>query len=76
MLTYPDYTQPFIVTCDESTKAVGNVLSQKRDGEEKHIACCSRQLSSAESKHNVRELEMLTLIFPKNKLNVVCIGDN
>ena len=73
---YPDFTQSFIVACDASTKAVGAVLSQLNDGEENPIACCSRQLSSAESKHNVRELEMLTLIFPKNKLNVVCIGDN
>ena len=60
---YPDFTQPFIVACDASTKAVGAVLSQLNDGEENPIACCSRQLSLAESKYSVTALELLGLIF-------------
>ena len=32
LLIYPDFTQPFIVACDASTKAVGAVLSQTRNG--------------------------------------------
>jgi hypothetical protein len=42
VLTYPDFSQPFIVACDASTKAIGAVLSQVRDGEERPIAYCSR----------------------------------
>ena len=63
LLIYPDFTQPFIVACDASTKAVGAVLSQLRNGEEKPIAFCSRQLSSVESKYSTTELELLALLF-------------
>jgi hypothetical protein len=45
LLVYPDFSQPFIVACDASTKTVGTVLSQVRNGEEKPIAYCSRQLN-------------------------------
>ena len=50
LLIYPDFSQPFIVACDASTKAVGAVLSQLRDREERPIAYCNRQLNSAQSK--------------------------
>jgi hypothetical protein len=59
LLIYPEFSQPFIVACDASTKAVGAVLSQMRNGEERPIAYCSRQLNSAESKYSVTELELL-----------------
>jgi hypothetical protein len=49
LLVYPDFSQPFIVACDASTLAVGAVLSQMRNGEERPIAYCSRYLNSAES---------------------------
>jgi hypothetical protein len=38
LLIYPDFSQPYIVACDASTKAVGAVLSQLRNGEERPIA--------------------------------------
>jgi hypothetical protein len=50
LLVYPDFTQPFIVACDASTKAVGAVLSHLRNGKERPIAYCNRQLSPAETK--------------------------
>jgi hypothetical protein len=62
LLIYPDFSQPFIVACDASTKAVGAVLSQIR-GEERPIAYCSRQLNSAESKYSTTELELLAFLF-------------
>jgi hypothetical protein len=52
LLIYPDFSQPFIVACDASTKAVGTELSQLRDGEEKPIAYCSLQLNHAESRYS------------------------
>jgi hypothetical protein len=55
----PGFSQPFIVACDASTKALGAVLSQIREGEESPVAYCSRQLNSAESKYSVTELELL-----------------
>jgi hypothetical protein len=42
LLIYPDFSQPFIVECDASTKAIGAVLSQLYNGEERPIAYCSR----------------------------------
>ena len=59
LLIYPDFTQPFIVACDASTKALGATLSQMYNGEERPIAYCSRQLNSAETKYSVTELELL-----------------
>jgi hypothetical protein len=53
LLIYPDFSQPFIVACEASTKAIGAVLSQLRKGEEKPIAYCSRQLNTAETKYSV-----------------------
>ena len=41
LLVYPNFTQPFIVACDTSTKAVDAVLLQLRDGEERPIIYCS-----------------------------------
>jgi hypothetical protein len=43
LLIYLDFSQPIIVACDASNTAIGAVLSQLRDGEEKPIAYCSRQ---------------------------------
>ena len=42
LLIYPDFSQPFIVACDASTKAIGAVLSQLGNGQERPVACCSR----------------------------------
>jgi hypothetical protein len=63
LLIYPDFSQPFIVACDASTKAVGAVLSQERDGGEKSVAYCSQQLNCTEYKYSTTELELLTLLF-------------
>jgi len=63
LLIYPDFSQPFIVACDASTKIVGAVLSQVREGEERPVAYCSRQLNLAESKYSVTELELLAFLF-------------
>jgi hypothetical protein len=61
LLKYPDFSQPFVVACDASTKAIGAVLSQQRDGEERPTAYCSRQLNPAE--YSVTELEILAFLF-------------
>ena len=61
LLIYPDFTQPFIVACDASTKAIGAVLSQIREGEERPVAYCSRQLNTAESKYSVTELRVISI---------------
>jgi hypothetical protein len=73
-LIYPDFTQPIILACDASTKAVGAILSQTRNGVERPVAYCSRQLNSAESKYSITELELLALIFAVKQFRCYLYG--
>jgi hypothetical protein len=74
LLIYPDFSQPFIVACDASTKAVGAVLSQVRNGEERPVAYCSRQLNTADSKYSVTELELLAFLFATKQFRCYLYG--
>jgi hypothetical protein len=74
LLIYSDFSQPFIVACDASTRAIGAVLSQLRNGEERLIAYCSRQSNSAESKYSVTELELLAFIFATKQFRCYLYG--
>jgi hypothetical protein len=74
LLIYPDFLQPFFVACDASTKAVGAVLSQIRDGEERPIAYCSRQLNTAESKYSTTGLELLVFLFATKQFRCYLYG--
>jgi hypothetical protein len=74
LLIYPDFSQPFIVACDASTKALGAGLSQLRDGQERPVAYCSRQLNSAESKYSITELELLALLFALKEFRCYLYG--
>jgi hypothetical protein len=74
LLIYPDFSQPFIVACDASTKAVGAVLAQLHDGQEKPIAYCSRQLNAAKSKYSVTELELLAFLFATKQFRCYLYG--
>jgi hypothetical protein len=74
LLIYPDFSQPFIGSCDASTKAFGAVLSQRRDGEEKLFSYCSRQLNHAESKYNTTELELLASLFATKQFRCYLYG--
>jgi len=76
LLIYPDFSQPFIVACDASTKAVGGVLSQRRNGREHPILYASRQLNSAESKYSVTELELLAFLFATKQFRCYLYGRN
>ncbi|PIK59004.1 putative thy-1 membrane glycoprotein isoform X1 [Apostichopus japonicus] len=64
VLSYPDYTKPFIVHTDASAQGLGAVLSQVSDGQEKVIAFASRTLRPAEkndSNYSAFKLELLAL---------------
>lgn len=74
MLVYPDFSQPFIVACDASTRAIGAVLLQVYNGEEKPIAYCSRQLNSAEAKYSITELELLAFLFATKQFRCYLYG--
>ena len=74
LLIYPDFSQPFFVACDSSTKATGAVLCQLLNGEGRLIAYCSGQLNSAESKYSYTELELLAFIFATKQFRCYLYG--
>jgi hypothetical protein len=73
-LINPYFSQPFVVACDASTKAIGAVLSQQRNGKERPIAYCSRQLNPAESKYSVTELQLLAFLFATKQFRCYLYG--
>jgi len=74
LLIYPDFSQRFIFACDSSTKAIGAVLSQLRDGQERPVAYCSRQLNPAETMYSVTELELLAFSFATKQFRCYLYG--
>ena len=62
ILTFPDFSLPFILDTDASQCGIGAVLSQKQNGEEKVIAYASRTLTKAERKYSVTRKELLVVV--------------
>ncbi|CAB3257647.1 unnamed protein product [Arctia plantaginis] len=63
VLAYPDFTQPFILTCDASNYAVSAILSQGQIGKDRPIAYASRTLNKAECNYSITEKECLAIVF-------------
>ena len=63
VLTYPDFSQPFILTTDASKMAVAAVVSQLQEGVERPLAYASRQLTKNEASYSASETEMLALVW-------------
>ncbi len=58
VLAYPDFTKPFDIYTDASTKQLGAVITQGN----RPIAFFSRKLSGAQSKYTVTKLELLAIV--------------
>jgi hypothetical protein len=58
VLAYPDFTKPFDIYTDASTKQLGSVITQ----DNRPIAFFSRKFSGAQSKYTVTELELLAIV--------------
>ncbi|XP_039761835.1 uncharacterized protein LOC120634993 [Pararge aegeria] len=63
ILAYPDFTKPFLLTCDASNFAISAILSQGSVGNDRPIAYASRTLNKAECNYSVTEKECLAIIF-------------
>ena len=61
ILAYPNFTQPFELHTDASTKALGAILYQLQDGQKKVIAYASRALNKSERNYSAFKLEFLAL---------------
>jgi hypothetical protein len=58
VLAYPDFTKPFDIHTNASTKQLGAVITQ----DNRPIAFFSWKLSGAQSKYTVTELELLAIV--------------
>jgi hypothetical protein len=59
----PDWEVPFEIHCDASTEALGAILLQVVNKEEKVIMWASRTLNTTEKKYQVYELECLAVVW-------------
>jgi hypothetical protein len=58
VLAYPDFTKPFAIYTNASTKQLGAVITQ----DDRPIAFFSRKLSGTQSKYTVTKLELLAIV--------------
>lgn len=65
---------PLLVKTDASITGVAGMLLQQQDGEWRLICCCSRKLSSAETRYGITELEALAIIYTVNKFRYFLLG--
>ena len=63
VIAYPDFDQPFYLTCDASNHGLGAVLYQNQKGVDRVIGYASRTLTDAEHNYNLHsgKLEFLAL---------------
>jgi transposase InsO family protein len=64
VLSFPDFSKPFILTTDASAIALGAILTQKNDKKgENLISCASRCLRGAELRYSNTDREILAVVF-------------
>ena len=66
ILAFPSENEEFVVDCDSSNVALGAVLSQMQDGQERVIAYYSKCLSKAERKYCTTRKELLAVVIQSN----------
>ena len=76
ILDYPDFTKPFIISCDASEVWIGAVLCQRYEGKEKVITYLSKTLTSDERKWHIREIEGLAIIWACESQRPYIIGEH
>lgn len=74
ILVQPDFTKKFTIQSDASQTALGGVLTQVIDEEERVIAYASRSLSRAERNYTTLEKELLAVLFCIDKFKAYIEG--
>ena len=62
ILSFPDFSQQFILDTDASINGIGAVLSQCKNGKEHVIAYASRSLTKAKRNYSVTRRELLAVV--------------
>ena len=62
IMSYPDFSKPFIIKCDASLTSTGFVLAQKVDNKERVIAYGSKKLSQQQQRWSTYDREFFALI--------------
>ena len=70
VLAYPDFTKPFDIYTDASTKQLGAAITQ----DNRPIAFFRRKLSGAQSKYTVTKLELLAIVETLKEFNGMLWG--
>ena len=61
VLTYADFSAPFVLHSDANTQGLGAALYQEKDGHHHPVAYASRGLSKSELNYPAHKLEFLAL---------------
>jgi hypothetical protein len=70
LLTYPDFTTPFIIHTDASHSQLGAVISQ----DNKPIAFYSRKLNPAQTRYTTTERELLSIVETLKEFRNILLG--
>ena len=70
LLSYPDFTQPFIIHTDASNHQLGSVISQNN----KPIAFYSRKLNPAQTRYTTTERELLAIVETLKEFRNILLG--
>lgn len=73
-LTHLDPEAPITVKTDASRSGIAGMLLQRRDDEERLVACCSRRLRGSEVNYGVTDLEGLAVIYTLDKMRNYLVG--
>ena len=70
MLSYPDFSKPFVIHTDASHRQLGAVISQ----EGKPIAFYSRKLNDAQTRYTTTERELLSIVETLKEFRNILLG--
>lgn len=71
ILAYPNFNEPFTLTCDASNFAIGAVLSQN----DRPIGFTSRTLNETETRYSTTEKELLSIVYATNAFRPYLFGN-
>ena len=75
VLSFPDYSLPFMICSDASSQGIGAVLMQQVPGNRPQvIAFASRVLNTCESRYSVTHLEALALVWSLKHFRDIIFG--